>query len=334
MKRIILAAVALALVFCMAATFASCGGTTPAETTDNGVAGPGTDVTDKPSTPGTPEGTGSTPTTNTPGSPGSTPGTPNIDDDKVNFKFFKCGKANATLIRSGDTAILIDCGEEEDEDGNGKQDDGEDILEYLAEKGVTEIDYFILSQFNKNHYGSVPTILEGVTVKKILEPNYTKTGTQYTTYRNAVAKSGITPEVISKDTTITADGLTLTIYPATTAGLDTDEYYSLAVAVDSDGLDVLVSSDVSGARTAALIKSLNGKKFDILQVPAHGEYNDTVESLIDATAPKYAVIFASANNPEDARLMKILTDKKITTFVTKGGSVEAKYKNDTLTVKQ
>lgn len=319
MKRIILVALALALVFCLAVTLASCGGTTPTETTNN------SDVTDN-----------ETPATGAPDSSNNnnTTDKPTVDDDKVNFKFFKCGKANATLIRSGDIAILIDCGEEEDEDGNGKQDDGEDILEYLAEKGVTEIDYLILSQFNKNHYGSVPTILEGVTVKKILEPNYTKTGNLYNVYRDAVAKSGITPEVISKDTTITAGALTLNIYPATTAGLDTDEYYSLAVAVDSEGLDVLVASDVSGARTTALIKSLNGKKFDILQVPAHGEYNDTVESLITATNPKYAVIFASANNPEDARLVKILNDKSITTFVTKNGSVEAKYKNDTLTVKQ
>ena len=186
MKRIILVALALALVFCLAVTLASCGGTTPTETTNN------SDVTDN-----------ETPATGAPDSSNNnnTTDKPTVDDDKVNFKFFKCGKANATLIRSGDIAILIDCGEEEDEDGNGKQDDGEDILEYLAEKGVTEIDYLILSQFNKNHYGSVPTILEGVTVKKILEPNYTKTGNLYKVYRDAVAKSGITPEVISKDTT-------------------------------------------------------------------------------------------------------------------------------------
>ena len=37
MKRIILVALALALVFCLAVTLASCGGTTPTETTkDNG----------------------------------------------------------------------------------------------------------------------------------------------------------------------------------------------------------------------------------------------------------------------------------------------------------
>lgn len=330
MKRIILIILALALVFCLAATLASCGDTTPAETTSNSTATTGDEVTNKTETTDSTPATGA-PTTNNNNTPGDIP---TISDDKVNVKFFKLGKANATLVRSGDTVILIDCGEEEDEDGNGKQDDGEKILEYLAEKGITEIDYFILSQFNKNHYGSVPTILEGVTVKKILEPSYTKTGNLFKAYRDAVAKSGVATEAISQDTTIKADGLTVTIYPATAAGLDNDEYYSLAVAVDSDGLDVLVASDVSGTRTAALIKSLNGKKFDILQVPSHGEYNDTVESLITATAPKYAVIFASSNNPEDARLMKILNDKNITTFVTKNGSVEAKYKNDTLTVKQ
>ena len=316
MKKIILTAVALALVLAMTLAFASCGSTPTETTADNGEATQ-------------PTGTDSTPTTGAPTN-NNTPAA----DEKVNVKFFKMGKANATLIRSGDTVILIDCGEEEDEDNNGKQDDGEKILEYLAEKGVTEIDYLILSQFNKNHYGSVPTILEGVTVKKVLEPGYTKTGNLYNTYRAALSKAGITPEVINKDTTITADGMTLTLYPATKAGLDSDEYHSIAVALDSDGLDVLVASDVSASRTTELIKSLNGKTFDILQVPAHGEYNDTVESLITATNPKYAVIFASANNPEDARTVKLLNEKNITTYVTKNGSVEAKYKNDTLTVKQ
>ncbi|MBQ7364289.1 MAG: MBL fold metallo-hydrolase [Clostridia bacterium] len=309
-KNLILSLVALLLVAASLFALTACG--EPATTTaDNGTA------------------------TTTP-----TPGTSGTDDptvsDKVNFKFFKCGKANATLIRSGDIAILVDTGEDEDEDGNGKQDDGEKILEYLAEKGVTEIDYLIVSQFNKNHYGSVATILEGVTVKKILEPSYTKTGNAYDEYRAALTKAGMTPEVISDTYTISEGDLKVTLYPAksTTTSAEQDEYYSLAVAVDSTGLDVLIASDIFGARVTELITALNGQKFDILQVPKHGAFNDTVETLIDAVSPKYAVIFASANNPADPRTLNLLTEKNITTYITMNGSVEAKYKNDTLTVKQ
>jgi len=259
-----------------------------------------------------------------------------VGNGKVNIKFFKVGKANATLIRSGNLAILVDTGENDDEDGNGKQDDGEKILEYLAEKGVTRLDYVIISQFNKNHYGAMQTILEGVSVKNVIEPSYTKTGTAYDAYRAALAKANITPEVVSATKEIVAGDLKLTLYPTalTTTSADQDEFYSLAVALDSDGLDVLIASDIFGARVPELITALGGKKFDILQVPKHGAYNDQVESLIDATSPAYAVIFASANNPADPRTVNLLAEKSITTYITMNGSVEAKFNDSTLTVKQ
>lgn len=255
---------------------------------------------------------------------------------QVNVKFFKVGKANATLIRSGDIAILVDTGDEKDEDTNNKQDDGEKILAYLAEKGVTELDYVIISQFNKKHYGSLSTILEGVTVKNVIEPSYAKTGTSYDDYRAALAKANITPEVVKTTKELTAGGLKLTLYPTskTTTSADLDEFYSLAIAVESNGLDLLIASDIFGARIPELITALGGKTFDILQVPKHGAFDDQVESLIDAVSPKYAVIFASVNNPADTRTLNLLSEKNITTYVTMNGSVEAKYKNSELTIKQ
>lgn len=272
------------------------------------------------------------PTTTTTPDPDNGP----LTGSQVNVKFFKVGKANATLIRSGDIAILVDTGENDDDDGNGKQDDGEKILEYLAEKGVTELDYVILSQFNKNHYGALGTILDGVTVKNVIEPSYTKTGTAYDEYRAALKKANITPEVVSDVKTLKAGYLDLTIYPAKseTSSADQDEYYSLAVAVESEGLDILIASDIFGARVPELITALGGKTFDILQIPKHGDFNDQVEPLLDAVKPDYAVIFASANNPADPRTLNLLNEKEITTYITMNGSVEGKFKNSTITVKQ
>ena len=281
-------------------------------------------------------GLSSSSTTTTTPSGSTDPDDGPLTGTQVNVKFFKVGKANATLIRSGDIAILVDTGENDDDDGNGKQDDGEKILEYLAEKGVTELDYVILSQFNKNHYGALGTILDGVTVKNVIEPSYTKTGTAYDEYRAALKKANITPEVVSDVKTLKAGNLDLTIYPAKseTSSADQDEYYSLAVAVESEGLDILIASDIFGARVPELITALGGKTFDILQVPKHGDFNDQVEPLLDAVKPDYAVIFASANNPADPRTLNLLNEKEITTYITMNGSVEGKFKNSTITVKQ
>ncbi len=314
---------AFVLLFSMAAIFTACG-ETPADTTASEGS---TDTSDS-------AADTSDSATDTSGSSTDTPDV--TANGKINVKFFKVGKANATLIRTPSANILIDCGEEEDEDGNGKQDDGEKILEFLAEKGVTKIDLLIVTQFNKNHYGSVPTILEGVTVEKVIEPSYTKTGATYTAYRNALTAASLTAEAVTEKTTLTYGDASLTVYPTTltTVSADQDEFNSLAVAFEYGDFSMLLASDVFGARTNALIEELNGKTFDILQIPFHGTYNDTVGRLVTAVDPDYAIIFASDNNPEDVRVINLLNADEITTFITKNGSVEAKLENGILTVKQ
>ena len=307
MKKIILTLLSLLLCATFIVGLASCNGTTTTTTNPTGTTGADGDYTE-----------------------------PDTPSDKVNVKFFKVGKANATLIRSGDIAILIDTGENEDEDENGKYDDAEKILAYLTEKGVADIDYLIVSQFNKNHSGGVKTILENITVKNVIEPDYTKIGNAYDEYRASLQAAGITPVAVTETKEIKAGGLALTLYPAKEASstANQDEYYSLAVAVDSDGLDILITSDIVGARITDLIAKLGGKKFDIVQMPNHGEYSNQVEELVNACAPSYAVIFSSKNNPADTRLTNFLTGKSITTYLTMNGSVEAKLKDGELTVKQ
>ncbi len=313
--------VALLLIVVTCITVVACGAGATTTTKDNG--GNGTT---------TPSAGGTTAPITTDGGEIVVP----AGSNNIYVKFFKVGKANATLVRTENAAILIDNGENDDDDNNTKFDDGEKILEYLAEKSVTKIDLMIVSQFNKNHYGSTPTILEGITVEKIIEPDYNKTGAAYEAYTAALTKAGITPEAVNKTTTLTIDGATFTIYPATTttAAADQDEFYSLAVSVEIGEFSLLLASDIYGQRVTSLITELNGKKFDILQIPMHGAYYESTKTLIEAVTPEYAIIFASLNNPEDVRITNILTEKNISFYVTKGGSVEAKYKDGVFSIKQ
>lgn len=262
----------------------------------------------------------------------------------LRIKFFKAGRAGAVLVRTQSATVLINTGDVDDEETrggekvpNGKADVAEKILEYLQEKQITRIDYLVVTQFNKNYIGGVPTLLGEIAVDHVIQPSYNRdVKTAYQSYKDAIAAKNLTPESVSAQKELKLDDLTLTFYPNTleTTSASLDEFNSLVVSVETKSASALITSDIFGARTSQLIKELNGKKFDILQIPSHGEYNDTVGTLIEAVAPKYAILFTSTNNPADVRTTNLLNEKSITSYLTKNGSVEAKYKNGELTVKQ
>lgn len=303
---------------------------TPANTEDN-------------NTPGS--SAGENPGGQTDNSTGSEPGSDDpVTSGDVWIKFFKAGRSGAILVRTANKTVLINTGDEKDEETrngeatpNGMTDDAEKILEYLEEKSITKIDYLIVTEFNKNYIGGVPTILEHIPVEEVLEPAYNRpVKDTYQSYQNALSAKNLTAEKVSTKTSIDIDGALLRFYPTaqTTSSSLLDEFNSLVVSVESGDFSALFTSDIFGARTTEVISDLAGKTFDVLQVPSHGEYNDTVGALIEAVAPRYAVIFTSSSNPADTRVTKLLSEKNITTYLSKEGSVEVKYKDGELSVKQ
>lgn len=281
----------------------------------------------------TAEKTGATTATGpveTTGSAGTNNGTDPItpDDSKVYVKIFKCGKADSFLVRTENSAVLIDAGEDDDYDK---------ILAYLEEKGVTKLDYMIITQFNKNHTGSVGPILSGVEVGTILEPSYKKSSTSYTIYTQALAAAKKTAEQVTEVKTLTLDDAVLTIYPSevTYTGTDFDEYNSLVISLSYKGNDLLFAGDVFGSRITEVMNKLEGKNFDIVKVPNHGIFDTKSESFINSLSADYAVITASDKNPADERVVSYLTAAGAkTVYITKDGAVEIRLCNGYYQIKQ
>ncbi len=68
--------------------------------------------------------------------------------------FVDVGNGDATLIKTKNLVVLIDCGKDET------------VSEVLRVNGVTKIDYFILSHFNLDYVGAVECVLQDFQVLK------------------------------------------------------------------------------------------------------------------------------------------------------------------------
>ena len=93
------------------------------------------------------------------------------------------------VLTCGDAVMVIDCGEKED---------GEEVLDYLAQKGAGKVDILLITHCDKDHVGGADTVVEGIPVDRILMPDYEGTGKQYREFVDALDNIGKEPERVAE----------------------------------------------------------------------------------------------------------------------------------------
>ncbi|MGM9637466.1 MAG: ComEC/Rec2 family competence protein [Eubacteriales bacterium] len=276
------------------------------------------------------EGTGGS-TSGTSGTQGSSP----EDDttDVVKMKFFKAGRSTCIVIRTPAGVVMID---------TAADDQTDSIISYLAEKGITTVDYLIITNFSKKHIGGAPAILtqSGVTFKNVLVPGYVKESGTYQLFSNAMISAGLTATpVTDNSTTFTLGEVSFSLYAPhkdySTAIDENDEGNSLAVAVTYKDTSFLMTSRVAGERVDELISDLSGQTFDLITVPNYGIYDSRYDALFTALGARYAVAICSNNAEKDQmhdETLAALKNAGITVYATRDGSVEIRMDGTNVTV--
>lgn len=257
-----------------------------------------------------------------------------VSGGEAKVKVLKGGRALCSVIRTADATVVIDTSDEEH---------ATDLTAYLAEKGITEVDAVILTNYSKKCIGGMPNLLtsSGVTVKAVYGPTYSKDSSTYTLFDNAMQSASLTTTKVGEQTTLTFGDLSLTLYPALkdygNLADENDDGNSMAVALDYGKTSMLFTSRVAGERVTELVGQLDGKTFDLFTLPNFAIYDDNSAALFEAVKATYAVAVASNTNPPEEATMTALADagvKDANTFVTSNGSVEITFDGKAVNVKQ
>ncbi len=200
--------------------------------------------------------------------------------------------ADCALIHIGDHNILIDTGEKKD---------AEDILKFLDEKGVTSIEYMIISHFDKDHCGGGAEILNSMHVSQVVHPEYVEEKDASTEFLDAVRNKGVTETVIKEVTEFRFDAISLNFYPASFEyENDTSNNSSLVVKLTYLEKSVLFTGDIEADRIADIMPSDGSDylKADILKIPYHGREIDDEQLFINAVMPTFTVVTGKGGKVE------------------------------------
>ena len=216
-------------------------------------------------------------------------------ENNLEVTYLNVGKADAIVLKYQDSYTLIDTGLEETSNI---------LINSLNNMGCKNIDYLIISHFDKDHVGGASYLLNNFSVSKI-----------YTTYKSSDSNTNSYNSFINKITelnyndiltvvdTLTEfkiDNINYVIYPASG-----DDYYtndlsnnsSLLVKTTYDNRSFLFTGDAEKQRIKEIIKY--DISCDVLKIPHHGGIEDNSDKLISEASPTYSIITSSIDEPED-----------------------------------
>ena len=101
---------------------------------------------------------------------------------KLTVYGFPAGAADAFLITTDNSAVLIDCASK----GYGKQ-----IVNYLKNQGIERLDCLIISHFDKDHIGGAGKVIGSVPADHVFQPAFAKEAEVYASYTAALSEAGL-----------------------------------------------------------------------------------------------------------------------------------------------
>lgn len=218
--------------------------------------------------------------------------------NELTVTFFNAGKADACLLQTENSTVLID---------TGKNKFGKEIVKYFKENGIAEIDVLFITHFDKDHVGGADTVLEEIKVHQVFEPAYISDSKQYTQYKEALNAAGMQAEALAQNMVFELDGVVYAVDVANQSyyGEDEENDFSLVIDAAYGETNILFAGDAEKPRLAELISEGIGE-YDVLKVPHHGRAEDLSASFFAAVKPQYSIITSDDEDLEEPLVVNLL----------------------------
>ena len=238
--------------------------------------------------------------------------------------FLDAGKADAILLTTPSSAVLIDCGD---------KGYGQSLLGELSARGIERLDLLILTHFDRDHIGGAAKLIGGVEISRVLQTGIPKDSGEYRKVLRALGKAGLEAETVRESISFTLGGVDYTVDPPQREHYDIDESNnsSLIVTAVYGKTRLLFMGDAETARISEFLAS-SPAPCELIKLPHHGQKEVLLDALMAAVKPRWAVITCSAAEPEAKSTARALETWGVESYPTRLGAVRVHSDGETVQV--
>ncbi len=220
-----------------------------------------------------------------------------------NFKinFIDVGQGDSTLVTTPNgKTLLIDGGGSKDTESFdvGKNT----LIPYLLDKGISKLNYVLISHFDSDHVGGILTLLQEMKVEKVIISKQGEISQNYEDFYKIVKERKIKVIVVKQGDKLNIDkNVTLKIlWPKEEKIKDNIlNNNSIVAKLTYYSFSMLLTGDIEQIAEEKIIeeyKNTEQLKSSILKVAHHGSKSSSIQKFLEQVRPKIALIGVGEKN--------------------------------------
>ncbi|WP_066715495.1 ComEC/Rec2 family competence protein [Clostridium sp. Marseille-P299] len=248
------------------------------------------------------------------------------DDANLKVHFIDVGQADCILIESSNQYMLVDAGNNADE---------ELIISYLNNLGIKRLEYVIGTHPHEDHIGSLDAVIRNYEIGKVILPEKEHTTKTFENVLDAIEEKNlkITKPKVGDKYEI-GDASFVIIAPNNDYG-DELNNWSVGIKLTLEDTSFVMCGDAEKEAEEDILSNGIDLKADVLKLGHHGSRTSSSKDFVDAVDPSYIVITCGADNSyghPHKETMKWLKKRGIPFFRTdKQGTIIATSDGDEIT---
>lgn len=202
--------------------------------------------------------------------------------------YIDVGQGDATLIKCGSHAMLID---------GGNNNKGTTVQLYLKKQGVESLDYVIGTHPDADHIGGLDVIVYKYNCDTVIMPDYEKDTKTYQELVDVIHDKNmkITYPVVGEQYALGEAKFTIIAPNSNSYGGNANDY-SVAILLEYGKNRFLFTGDAEEASEAEMLMNGIDISADVYKVAHHGSRSASTQEFLNAVHPKYAVISCGEGN--------------------------------------
>lgn len=221
---------------------------------------------------------------------GSNKETENVSKDTSYIKgdlevhFIDVGQADAIFITTNEHNMLVDAGNNED---------GNKLVNYFNELGVTSFDYVVGTHPHEDHIGGMDDVIKNFDVNAYLMPDKLSTSKTFEDLLDALIEKNLKYTVPKKDEVLNLGDATIKVIHVGSDNSDANDS-SIVLKLTYGNNSFLLTGDATSSVEKDILN--DDIKADVLKVGHHGSEYSSTDLFLDKVNPNYAVIEVGKNN--------------------------------------
>lgn len=210
-----------------------------------------------------------------------------VGDTTFSMHFIDVGQGDSILIEQGSHRMLVDAGD---------RDAADEVVDYLAENGVTTLDYVVATHPHADHIGGMSAVLSTYDADTVIMPPVAQTTKTFERLLDVIEQK--TLDVVAPkvgDTYPLGDASFVILAPNGDAYDDLNNF-SVVIKVTYGTQDFILTGDAEAASETEMIEKGLDLDAEVLKVGHHGSHSSTTPDFLKAVSPDIAVIQLGEDN--------------------------------------